>query len=282
MYKGSGPANLHREVMRSGNMSFGWDDCPADIRAQVLTLAEVLRDRLEGSLVGVYLHGSLALGCCNPRQSDLDVLALTTHPVPPDRRAELFRLLKERSRAPLPLEISILVQRDLEPWSHPAPYDLHYSELYRGRIEAGEVPGPGRDIDLAAHLTVTRRHGITIVGSSASQALPPVPWADYAHSILADFDECVRQLTQTYAVLSMARVWATLATGQVHSKESGARWALERMPPELRVILARALASYRQGDRCEFAADPDLAAFKRYLVTAVSEHIPDHPGAGAP
>jgi len=74
-------------------------------------------------------------------------------------------------------------------------------------------------------------------GPPTQQMSSPVPWADYVYSILADFDECDSRLTQTYAVLSVARVWVTLATGQGHSKESGTNWVLERVPSHLHTIL---------------------------------------------
>ncbi len=213
-------------------------------------------------------------GAAIPEQSDLDVLVVTACPVPAGLRADVFHVLTECSLAPLPLEISLLVQSELQPWSHPAPFDLHYSEMYRSRVEAGQVPVPGTDLDLAAHLTVAHRHGITVLGTPIQQTLPVVPWADYVNSILADFDECVHRLPDSYAVLTMARVWATIVTGEVQSKESGGRWALEHLPPSLRDILERALSSYRYGGRPDFTLDRAMAEFRRYLATVVAAGLP--------
>jgi hypothetical protein len=57
-------------------------------------------------------------------------------------------------------------------------------------------------------------------------------------------------------VLSPCRVWATLETGAVHSKLTGARWALERLPADLRAPVERALASYAgDGEPIELAED---------------------------
>lgn len=255
-------------------MSFGWDEAPNSIREQAQGIAVTLNDYFGESLLGVYVHGSLAFGCCNPRQSDLDVLAVTERPTPAELRLPLLRQLVGCSGAPLPLEMSVVVQPDVTPWIHPTPYDLHISEMHRAAVEAGQPLAPGLDPDLAAHVTVTRHCGITLAGSTPAVTLPPVPWEDYLDSILADFDDCVARLTETYAVLNMTRVWATLATGEIYSKDSSAEWALPRLPEDLRGILTRALDAYRHGDRQNFAADPRLPDYKRFMVDIVESLHP--------
>jgi predicted nucleotidyltransferase len=43
----------------------------------VLDFVSKLSEMLGSNLVGVYLHGSLAMGCFNPHASDIDVLVIT-------------------------------------------------------------------------------------------------------------------------------------------------------------------------------------------------------------
>ena len=38
---------------------------------------EMSREVFRENLVGVYLHGSLAMGCLNPEKSDLDLILVT-------------------------------------------------------------------------------------------------------------------------------------------------------------------------------------------------------------
>ena len=65
-----------------------------------------------------------------------------------------------------------------------------------------------------------------------------------------------------YATLTVARIWATLAEpDDLHTKETGALWALERLPAELRRPLELALESYRTHGR-DLDIDPD--EFRRY------------------
>jgi glyoxylase-like metal-dependent hydrolase (beta-lactamase superfamily II)/predicted nucleotidyltransferase len=196
-------------------------------------LVELLGD----DVVGVYLHGSLALGSFNPALSDLDLLVLTKQRLTPTQRGALTPLLARSG----PVEISFLVASSLRPWRHPAPYDLHFSWQTRRSV------GPGEDPDLAAHITVLRQSGVALVGPPVAEVFPDPPWADYEDSLRRDLETCGEHGGRLYAVLSPARIWATLTERVVHSKESGAAWAIERAPEEYRPLLSQALETYRTG-----------------------------------
>ena len=62
---------------------------------------------------------------------------------------------------------------------------------------------------------------------------------DEVDTLLADLDTDTRNV-----VLTLARIWITVATGEIHAKDAAADWALDRLPPEHRPVLARARAIY--------------------------------------
>lgn len=243
--------------------SFGWSDRPPSVDAQACRLVQGVEQVLKDDLIGIYLHGSLVFGCCNPMQSDLDLLVVTRESLRAGTRKGLDSLFREVSRRPLPLEVSVLAEPALRAWRPPAPYELHYSERYRLK----ESPGPGTDPDLAAHFTVARERGIALRGPEPRRCFPNVPWHDYVLAILEDFTLCSERLTRTYAVLSMSRVWATLATRELHSKESGAVWSMAHLRDPS--IVADALQSYRTGTSREFATDSRLPSYKEIVVRHV-------------
>jgi streptomycin 3"-adenylyltransferase len=45
-------------------------------------------------------------------------------------------------------------------------------------------------------------------------------------------------------LLTLARIWTTLATGEIRSKDEAANWALARLPEQHRPVLAHARAAY--------------------------------------
>lgn len=56
-------------------------------RGNILVLdhiANLLKCDLSQSLVGIYLHGSLAMGCFTPQQSDIDLLVIVKEKLPKD------------------------------------------------------------------------------------------------------------------------------------------------------------------------------------------------------
>jgi streptomycin 3"-adenylyltransferase len=233
--------------------------------AQVAAITAGLHDVLGDDLVGVYLHGSLVLGCFNPARSDVDVLAVTDRRMSREDMARLVPILLESSGdwdpgLPRPLEISFLPRAALHPWRHPTPYDLHFGETWRPAFETGldeVLPGQTEpDPDLAAHITVLHAHGVVLYGAPIADVFPAVPRKDYVDSLARDFAWCRDEghTAARYAILSMTRVWATLATGEIHSKDSGAAWAAERVPDELRPLVERALESYR-GDGLDFPVE---------------------------
>lgn len=208
-----------------------------EARGHLDDLVRGLRDVLGKSLVGVYLHGSLTLGCFNPALSDIDVLVVTKRPMTSTEREALAPLLAAGGR----IEISFLCESALRRWRHPAPYDLHFA------WKAGRLLGPGEDHDLAAHVTIARHAGVALLGPPPVGVFPEVPWEDYEDSLRRDLETCGEHGGRLYAVLSPARIWATLTERVVHSKASGAAWALERAPEEFQPLLSQALETYRTG-----------------------------------
>ncbi len=68
----------------------------------------------------------------------------------------------------------------------------------------------------------------------------------------------------------MARVWATLVTGEILPKDEAASWAIERAPEVARAVLARARGVYlgTEADRWD-----DLAAEVRPAADALLAEI---------
>ncbi len=57
---------------------------PKSIQSLLNRIVEGFRHILGGNLVGIYLHGSLAMGGFNPRTSDIDFLIVLKAPLKPE------------------------------------------------------------------------------------------------------------------------------------------------------------------------------------------------------
>lgn len=240
---------------------------PGDWRAKVLAPEEILEqiDQFvcflceieQDNLIGVYLHGSLAMGCFHPRQSDLDLLVLIQQPPSSDRIHAWAQQSLLSSCAPAPLELSVLTRAQYMPWRYPTPFTFHFSEAWRSALLAALSDGTWRDWpqeqspdpDLAGHFTVTRRRGVRLAGAPIADAVPDVPWPDYLDSLRCDFDwaSARAQDNPVYLVLNACRIWAAVADQVVLSKAEGAVWAMPHLPVEVQSIVAAAAAQYRGG-----------------------------------
>jgi streptomycin 3"-adenylyltransferase len=196
----------------------------------------------------VYLHGSAVLGCFGPL-SDVDLVAVAAHRLGRGQKRQLADILLDISGSPRPVELDLVLLSALRDWRHPAPFEFHYAESLRDRFRSGEHEPweSSTNRDLAAHVVVVRNAGVAIVGPPPGELFPDIPADDFRDALLYDvtwWREHVDELELIpggirNAVLSLARIWATLATGRQHSKATGTDWALPRLTAELRPVLER-------------------------------------------
>lgn len=247
-------------------------DAPEDVRDQLGRLTVGLRSIL-GELVGIYVHGSLVLGCFNPQRSDVDVIVVSRGAFTEGQQRQLAELALSQSgpkarprRPPYPLELSVLTRVQLRPWRYPTPFEFHYGESLRQRFEAGDSSASfSEDHDLAAHVTVLHEAGVVLAGPPISDVFPVVPRAHYVDSLLRDLSWTRNRRLDLYGALNASRVWATLAEQKLHSKLTGALWALDRAPDEFKPLVDKAVAVYR-GDLDEAEFEPDqVAAYLDYV-----------------
>jgi predicted nucleotidyltransferase len=239
------------ELGRSGSKKMAIpDEISEQLERFVLSLYEIENN----NMIGVYLHGSLAMGCFHPQHSDLDLLALLEEPAPCERRNAWAQQILQISGAPAPIEISILHRNQFTPWRHPTPYSFHFSEGWRVAIAKAQTDGNWQafdrddlfDPDLAGHFTMARRRGLCLAGAPIASVIPEVPWADYQDSILRDLSWACERADDNpvYLVLNACRIWAAVTARLVLSKAEGALWAIPRLPAELASIVTEAAEFY--------------------------------------
>jgi streptomycin 3"-adenylyltransferase len=222
------------------------------VQPQLGRLLEVVEGTLGAVVVGSYLHGSAVTGGLKPR-SDLDVLVVTSRATSADEKRRLVDgLLPISNRDDLPgyerpLELTIVVASDLRPWRYPPHLDFQYGDWLRERFARGELePEKPANSDLAIMLAAVLGASLTLAGPPPAHLVDPIPTADLRRamtdelpSLLADLDTDTRNI-----ILTLARIWTTLATGEIRSKDAAADFVLTRLPREHRAVLARARAIY--------------------------------------
>jgi streptomycin 3"-adenylyltransferase len=232
---------------------------------------------LGDTVAGVYLHGSAVFGRLRPH-SDLDLLVLTRRSATgPERRSLVDGLLAtsgwgRRRTGDRPVELVLVVAGDVRPWRYPPVVDLLYGEWLRDGYLAGTVPSRAPAPDLAILLAQVRAADRALLGPSARELLDPVPPADVRAACLHGIPGLLADLVPDTAnvVLTLARIWTTLATGEIVAKDAAADWALAHLPGEHRAVLRRARAVYRgeAGDRWDDLA-PAVDAYADHVVAEI-------------
>jgi predicted nucleotidyltransferase len=201
--------------------------------------------------VGAYLHGSAVLGGLRPR-SDIDVLAVSRRPTTKDEKRRLVERLVAMTGTtdPVPpwtIELTIVVEAQIRPWRYPPPLDFQYGEWVRREFERGKFePWPASDPDLALLITIALRGNRPLYGPPPSEVFDPVPRADCTRAMLAGLAGLLDRLDEDTrnVLLTLARIWCTVATDEILAKDGAADWALVRLPEAQRAPLARARAIY--------------------------------------
>ncbi|MFD7511835.1 aminoglycoside adenylyltransferase family protein [Streptomyces sp. NPDC059853] len=244
---------------------------------QIERTTGLLRSTLGQDLLGSCLHGSAVLGGLGPA-SDLDILAVTRRGLTEsERRALLAGLLEISglSRAVRPVELTVVVQGEVRPWRFPPTGDFLYGEWLRAAYLAGEVPRPAPMPDLALVLTMALAGNHPLTGPPPADLLDPVPHADLVRASLAAVPELIRELAEDTrnVLLTLARIWSTLATGVIRPKDEAADWALARLAPEHRPALEHARDLYRTRHYADETWSPELRARVRPLAAELLARI---------
>ena len=223
-----------------------------DEREQIGRVLGLVREVLGEDALGAYLHGSTASGRLRPG-SDIDVLAVSRRATTtPEKRTLIDRLLPisgqgDPSGRSRPLELTIVVQSEVRPWRYPPGMDFQYGDWMREAFGRGEVtPWSSPNPDLAVLITMALRADRPVFGPPAAEVLDAVPHGDVVRAIVDCVPGLLDDLDKDTAnvLLTLARNWVTVATGEIISKDAAADWALARLPEERRAVLARARAVY--------------------------------------
>ena len=216
----------------------------------------LVRSVLGRDALGAYLFGSAALGGLRPH-SDLDILVVSTRRT---TRAEKQRLVddllsvsgRERGDARWRrIELTIVVASEVNPWRYPPTIDFLYGDWLREDFDRGSIePSPREHPDLAMVVTMVLLSDRPLMGPPPAALLAPVPHADLLRAMVDEIDALVRDIDSdtNNVILTLARIWATVATGAIRSKDMAADWALGRLPDAHRPVLARARANYLRSD----------------------------------
>lgn len=226
------------------------------VYSEVLNEFTDINQRILGdNLVGVYLHGSAAMGCFHPKASDLDLIVVVNEsPGEEEKLAIMGEVVVLNEKAPAKgIEMSIVRRQFCRPFVYPTPFELHFSvahlEWFRRAPQDYVEKMKGTDKDLAAHFMILKKYGIPLWGEEIDRVFGDVTPQAYRDSICCDVENAVKEITEApvYMILNLCRVLAYLREGLILSKKEGGEWGLGALPAEFCGLIAGALECYAAG-----------------------------------
>lgn len=243
------------------------------------------RETMQSRLVGVYLHGSLAMHCFHPDQSDIDLLVVIDGDITEAQKlAFMQRLVVLNEEAPAKgMEVSIVRKEYCSPFVYPTPFELHFSNMHLRWFRDNPLDYvqnmKGVDKDLAAHITVINHYGIVLDGEPIDQVFSQVPREDYADSIWCDIRDAEETIQEepVYMILNLCRVAAFLEEGLCVSKQEGGKWGRENLPKKYRSVIDEALQCYQTGKEMQ-AEEELLKKFAAGMLQWIRSRMKDYEG----
>lgn len=239
---------------------------------------EMSKEILKKDLVGIYLHGSAALGCFHPKKSDLDLIVIVEQNISDDVKLEFMNnVVKLNQEAPAKgMELSIVKKEFCNPFVYPTPFELHFSNMHMNWFR--ENPKDyvekmnGTDYDLAAHFTIIKKCGIVLYGKSIDEVFAEVEKKDYIDSIYRDVKQAKEDIfdNPVYIILNLCRVLAYLKGDLVLSKKSGGEWGMKSLPQKYYSIVQEALQSYNS-DKDMIIEQENAMEFAEYMIREIEK-----------
>ena len=229
----------------------------------LLRFVQMSKDVLGGNLVGIYLHGSAAMGCFHPQKSDLDLLVVVKKDI---SDAQKMRFMNEivvlNEKAPAKgLELSVLKREFCKPFAYPTPFELHFSimhlQWFLDNPDEYIEKMKGTDKDLAAHVMITQHYGKVLYGDAIADVFGEVGKKEYIDSIWFDVEGAREDILSNpmYVTLNLCRVLAYLQEDLILSKKSGGEWTVRVLPQEFWSFVQLALNSYCSEDEMEIDSE---------------------------
>lgn len=224
-------------------------------------------------LVGIYLYGSLAMGCFQPESSDIDLILVTEEKLGKEASKKIFEYLKGTCSKDKRIEMSIIALYTVQNPRYPMLVDMHYE--YWGDVFENE-----EDNEILSNLYTTRKRGFCVWGTPINDVFSRIPEQFHLRSIIEDIQHTRRHLHRrpehigydvaVYWVLGSCRVLAFIREEKVLSKLEGGKWGLANLPKNYHNLIKQAISCYVGKQKQEQIWNHErLEAFADYMTETI-------------
>ena len=267
----------------------GFRDLPNEILNQINKVVNIWKKHLGDELIGVYLHGSIALDAFNPDSGDIDILVVVKDSIDIQVKLEIARDIIEIDKKPCPLEMSAVKLSDARNWKTPGNCVFHYSDFWTEKyVERFSNPDADvyvvdhefPDADVTSYIKLLKQCGIVLYGREIQEVFADVSDEDFWAAISADIDDYdfhdydARYFASN--VLILGRILSFKKERRILSKYDGGIWMIDHVPEDLKYLPKLAMKIWFEGEK-HLLPEEDLSRLRDYLVNEIKEVQKDNP-----
>ena len=267
----------------------GFRDLPNEILNQINKVVNIWKKHLGDELIGVYLHGSIALDAFNPDSGDIDILVVVKDSIDIQVKLEIARDIIEIDKKPCPLEMSAVKLSDARNWKTPGNCVFHYSDFWTEKyVERFSNPDADvyvvdhefPDADVTSYIKLLKQCGIVLYGREIQEVFADISDEDFWVAISADIDDYdfhdydARYFSSN--VLILGRILSFKKERRILSKYDGGIWMIDHVPEDLKYLPKLAMKIWFEGEK-HLLPEEDLSRLRDYLVNEIKEVQKDNP-----
>lgn len=240
-------------------------------------LANKIYKAIPQDLVGVYLHGSLAMNFFDSSRSDIDLLIVVKNELSNTQKEKIMTLIYEvdKNGPAKGVEMSVILEKHALSPTYPVPFLLHYSRKFKEAYLNDKTNFienmNGVDKDLTAHIMVTYHRGIVLIGKPIKETFKEPNKSHYIDSIYHDVKYAKDEILQDpiYYTLNLLRVSAYLINGVILSKGEAIFWGKENIDSKYIPLLNSISNSFLNGAPLK-VSELDLKEFATYSLGTIN------------
>lgn len=245
---------------------------------KIQSVVHLFQNKLSNSLVGIYLHGSMAMGCFNPNLSDIDLLVIVKDKSSVNTYKSIAKeliLIEDELQTAKGFELSVVLEAHILDFIYPTPFEFHYSAFHKEKYKTDNnyFCGGFNDSDLAAHFVVTYHRGVVLCGKPIKEVFRPVSKQIFIDSIKNDLYDALEGIfdNPVYYVLNICRALHFLKESVISSKREGGEWAVTNVPIEYVDVVTQCLSKYDSKINELRLNEQQLIRFARYMLNEIEE-----------
>ncbi|WP_225445795.1 aminoglycoside adenylyltransferase domain-containing protein [Paenibacillus arenosi] len=238
------------------------------------------KEELKENLLGIYLHGSLSMGCFNPHKSDVDFIVVIKDRLTSVNGLNIAKIaLNLHNEMPNArgLEFHVILESYLAQFVYPTPCEFHYSDFHKERYhsDTSYLCGGYEDYDLASQLVVAYHRGLALYGKPLNELYEPIEKQYYLASILYDIENANADILHNtmYITLNLCRVLHYLREDIICSKKEGGEWGITSLPIQYHDLIKKCLGEYTGSAANINYEDQPLSDFAQTMLHEIKRFI---------